>query len=399
MSLAPDARDRVATALRPYAARYRADLTESVIPFWLKHSLDTRHGGYFTCLDRDGTVYDTKKYVWLQGRAVWTFARLYNELERRQAFLDAAKLGADFIRRHARDPQGRIYFSLTREGQPYFFQRKPYGAVFYMLGLLEYGRATGDQACLDEAAELFWRILDWIADPALLDRPSFPGQVPTSNLANQLVVGMMALDLALVFDDPRYQQAIRDSIEGIARHYDPRRRIFLENVGLDGRDLMDWPEGRLFNPGHSIETAWILLRLLEHAPDAGRRALALDALEQSLEYGWDREHGGLLYFMDVAGRPTLQLESNMKLWWPHAEAIYALVLACAQTGEDRWLRWLQQVDAYTYDHFVDREHGEWFGYLDRRGDLALTSKGGSYKGFYHVPRALLFSVQCIEKLL
>lgn len=382
--------------LNAYAERYRRDLLESVVPFWLRHSLDREHGGYFSCLDRDGSVYDTRKYVWLQGRAVWMFSRLYNTLERRQEWLDAAALGVGFMRRNARDAQGRLYFSLTRDGRPHFFQRKPYAAVFYQMGLLEYARATGDQGCLDEAVEVFWKIVAWIADPALLGRAPLAGQAPVSNLADLLVVGMMAADLAQQLDDPRYLQVVRDTVAGVAAHYDPQRRIFRENVARDGRDLMDTPEGRLFNPGHSIETAWIILHLLDLAPSAEHAAMALEALEGSLELGWDEPHGGIIYFVDLAGRPTLQLEATMKLWWPHAEAIYALVLAAVRTGEERWLRWLERVDAYTYARFPDPVHGEWFGYLERDGALALSSKGGNYKGFFHVPRALLFSVQAIE---
>ncbi len=383
--------------LTAYAERYRRDLVESVIPFWLTHSLDRQYGGYFTCLDRIGTPYDTRKYVWLQGRAVWMFSRLYNELEPRQEFLDAATLGVTFLRQNARDAQGRLYFSLSRDGQPYAFQRKPYAAVFYQMGLFEYARASGDQSCLDESVEVFWRILDWMAQPELLDRPRFPVQVATSNLADLLTVGLMALDLARRFGDDRYHTVVRNTIAGIIRHYDPQRRLFVEQVAHDGRDLSELPEGRLFNPGHSIETAWILLHLLELFPNATHQQIALDALLGSLERGWDEEFGGILYFMDLAGRPTLQLESTMKLWWPHAEAIYALVLAFTLTHDTRWLTWLERVDHYTYSHFVDQEHGEWFGYCDRRGDLALQSKGGNYKGFFHVPRALLFSVQAIER--
>lgn len=382
--------------LNAYAARYRRDLLESVVPFWLRHALDREHGGYFTCLDRDGSIYDTRKYVWLQGRAIWMFSRLYNALERRQEWLDAAELGVGFLRRNARDPRGRLYFSLTRDGRPHFYQRKPYAAVFYQMGLLEYARATGDQSCLAEAVEVFWQIVGWIADPALMGRAPLPGTTPMSNLADLLVVGMMAADLAQQFDDPRYREVVRETLTGVAHHYDPARRIFRENVARDGGDLMDIPEGRLFNPGHSIETAWIVLHLLDLAPSPAHAAMALDALEGSLELGWDEPYGGISYFVDLAGRPTLQIEATMKLWWPHAEAIYALVLAATRTGEARWAQWLERVDAYTYARFPDPEHGEWFGYLQRNGELALTSKGGSYKGFFHVPRALLFSVQAIE---
>ncbi len=382
--------------LEPFIERYRTNLTESVIPFWLAHSLDRVNGGYFTALDHDGSIYDDKKYIWLQGRAVWTFSRLYRELEPRQEFLDAAKLICDFTRANARDARGRLYFSLTRDGAPYFYQRKPYAAVFYMMGLLEYGRATGDRGCIDEAIEVFWQIDAWIKDPQLMDRPALAGSPPLSNLANVMVLASMAIELMQVDADPRYLDVMRAAMDGVVAHYDAERRILIENVALDGRDLTAWPEGRLFNPGHSIEVAWFLLHMLEHIPSERHRQLALDALEGSLTYGWDAQHGGLLYFMDTHGRPTLQLEATMKLWWPHTEAIYALVLAYTETGEARWLEWLEKVDRYSFETFVDPVHGEWFGYCDRRGDLALTAKGGSYKGFFHVPRALLFSVQRFE---
>jgi N-acylglucosamine 2-epimerase len=382
--------------LERYAAIYRRDLLERVVPFWLNHALDREHGGYFSCLDRTGAVYDPRKYVWLQGRAIWMFARLYNELEQRPEWLAAAAHGVDFLRRNARDAEGRVYFSLSPEGRPAFFQRKPYAAVFYQMGLYEYARATGDAACRAEAIEVFERISAWIADPAQLGRPALAGQLPLAGLADKLVVGMMALEMVAHEADPRYDAALRATLAGVAQHYDAERRIFREFIARDGSDLSAYPEGRFFNPGHAIETAWILLRILDRHPDPALERMALDAILGSLELGWDEHYGGILYFMDLAGRPTLQLESTMKLWWPHAEAIYALVLAAVRTGEPRWLEWLERVHTYTYDHFVDPVYGEWFGYCDRRGDLALTSKGGNYKGFFHVPRALLYSIQAIE---
>ena len=211
-------------------------------------------------------------------------------------------------------------------------------------------------------------------------------------------MGLMALDLARHTGDPRYAAVVAETIAGVARHYDPARRIFVEHVAPDGRDLGELPEGRLFNPGHAIETAWILLDMLALLPDPAHRQMALDAILGSLELGWDERHGGILYFLDLAGRPTLQLEATMKLWWPHAEAIYALARAYAETRDPAYVAWLERVDAYTYGHFVDAEHGEWFGYCQRDGSLALTSKGGNYKGFFHVPRALLFSIKALEGL-
>jgi N-acylglucosamine 2-epimerase len=384
--------------LENYSQKYRKELVETVIPFWLKHSLDHEYGGYFTALERDGAVYDTKKYMWLQGRQVWTFSRMYNEVDKRQEYLDAAKLGVDFIRSHGKDPKGRVYFSLTRDGKPYFYQRKVYGAVFYMLGLLEYSKATGDKSCFNESVDTFWKIVDWIKNPALLDRPILEGTPASSNLANVMVLASMAIELANVQDDPRYRQVMQDAIKGVIKHYDHHRRILLENVPLGPSDIQNWPEGRWFNPGHSIEVAWFLLHMLEFFPNAEHQKMALDVLEGSLEFGWDKEYGGLYYFMDIDNKPTLQLESNMKLWWPHTEAIYALILAYSLTKDQKWLDWLEKVDQYSYKHFVDPQYGEWFGYCDRRGDLALTSKGGNYKGCFHVPRMLIYSYKKIDQM-
>ncbi|MBI1788133.1 MAG: AGE family epimerase/isomerase [Acidobacteria bacterium] len=376
--------------LAEYARRYRHNLLESVVPFWMRHSLDHEMGGYFTCLDRDGTVYDTRKYVWMQGRAVWMFSRLYNQLERRQEWLDAATLIVRFIRRFARDPQGRYYFSLTRDGKPVFYQRKPYAAFFAVLAFVEYYKTgAGGPEYLEDAAELFWKVREWIRNPALLDRPMYGP--PMSQLADIMVEASMALELMTVDPDPRYAGVLRECLAAVRAHYDVQRGILLENVAP--REL---PEGRLFCPGSAVETAWFLLRVLQRLPDAPLEKLLLDVIEASLEYGWDNEYGGLYYFRDVDGKPPAQLEASMKLWWPHTEAIYALVLAWTRTRESRWLRWLARIDDYTFRHFVDEEYGEWFGYLDRQGNRTHSLKGGSYKGFFHVPRCLLFSIQAIE---
>ncbi len=383
-----------------YRAAYEKNLSESVIPFWLNNSPDWQHGGTFSCLDTDKTVYDSKKYIWLIGRSIWMFSRLYNEFENNSRYLDVATLGIDYLEKYAKDSQGRYYFSLTREGKPWFYQRKPYGAVFAMLAYLEYSKASGKEYYKEEAVSLFWKIKEWIEDATKLGRPSMPGVPSMSNLANVMVLASMAIELAEVDDNPRYIDIIKQALNGCKMHFNPDLKILMENAPFEtGVNIRQWPEGRIFNPGHSIEVAWFILHLVKHVPDMQMQNLALEVLEGSLEYGWDKEFGGIYYFMDIEGKPTLQLESNMKLWWPHTEAIYALVMAYCLTKENKWLDWLEKVHDYTFAHFVDWENGGWFGYCDRQGNLTHTCKGGNYKGFFHVPRALLFSIQEIDRFL
>jgi N-acylglucosamine 2-epimerase len=175
------------------------------------------------------------------------------------------------------------------------------------------------------------------------------------------------------------------------------KKIVLENVAPDG-SLLEGSLGRLINPGHAIEAGWFLL---ERARKTGNRKLAeaaVSMIEWSFEKGWDPEHGGIFYFLDSEGAPPLQLEWFMKLWWPHTEAMYALLLAWTHTGEQRFLEKFRLVADYTLDRFRDPGHGEWFGYLDRQGKPTHTLKGGAYKGCFHVPRFLLLSIRLLEEI-
>jgi N-acylglucosamine 2-epimerase len=371
--------------------QYEENLFGSVLPFWLRHSLDREHGGYFTCLDTQGAVYDTRKYIWLNGRQVWTLSRLYNQVERRPEWLEVARLGAEFLRAHAFDEKGRCYFSLTREGQPSFYQRKPYAGLFVMLGFSEYAKATGDEWYQAKAEELFVRVQDWIADARLLDRPALAGGVAYSNLADIYAICSMAQQL----DRP---DALRACIQKIPTHYVPERRLLLETAALDPAQRFTYPDGRLICTGSNFEIAWILFRALDQCPDPAVEKMLLDCIEGALEFGWDSEHGGLYYFQDIDGRPMLQLESDMKLWWVHVEALLALIHAYSRTRDGKWLRWLERVQEWTWAHFPDPNHGEWFGYLHRDGSVSHQLKGNHYKGCFHIPRMLLFGSQEIARI-
>ena len=96
------------------ASLYKDELLDSVLPFWLEHSQDHEYGGYFTCLDREGKVFDTDKFIWLQCREVWMFSMLYNKVEKRKEWLDCAVQGGEFLKKYGHDSYYNWYFSLDR---------------------------------------------------------------------------------------------------------------------------------------------------------------------------------------------------------------------------------------------------------------------------------------------
>ena len=104
--------------LKQLKEQYKEELLNNVLPFWIQHSQDKECGGYFTCLDQFGKVFDTDKFIWLQGREVWMFSMLYNKLEKKQEWLDCAIQGGEFLKKYGHDGNYNWYFSLNREGKP-----------------------------------------------------------------------------------------------------------------------------------------------------------------------------------------------------------------------------------------------------------------------------------------
>ncbi len=371
-----------------WSRRCREELLGSVVPFWMRHSLDREHGGYLNCLDRDGTPFDTKKHVWLQGRQVWMLAKIFTDVERRPEWLDAARLGATFLRDHCRRPDRRVWFCVTREGRPVQLQRKMFAECFYVMAMAQYARASGDAWAMDEARDVFGWVRAAAADARLTGRPVENGQEPLESLA----VPMILLNLVGELDGGfrgEHAAVAADCARRILLHGQDDLRVVLENVRPDGTASLGSPEGRLVNPGHAIEAGWFLLDWAEKVGDAEVARRALEIVDWSLDAGWDPEHGGILYFLDAQGFSPVPLEWPMKLWWPHCEALVATAMAWRHTRDPRWFGRFEEIAAWTFAHFPDREHGEWYGYLDRAGDVTHRFKGGPYKGCFHVPRALL----------
>ena len=379
--------------------QYKHELIDRVIPFWIEKSQDRECGGYFTCLERDGSVFDTDKFVWMQGREVWMLSMLYNKVEHRQEWLDAAVQGAEFMRRYAHDGQLNWYFSLTREGQPLV---EPYNIFSYTFATMAFGQlaiATGNDEYARIARDTFDIILSRVDNPKGRWNKAHPGTRPMKNFALPMILCNLALEIEPLLDPAFLQQCIDTCIHEVMDVFvrPELGGLVVENVALDG-SLVDTMDGRHMNPGHAIEAMWFIMDLGKrlNRPDLIERAK--DTALRMADYGWDSEYGGIFYFMDRLGRPTQELEWDQKLWWVHIETLIAMIKGYNLTGDPRCLEWFERVHDYVWSHFRDPEWPEWFGYLNRRGEVLLTLKGGKWKGCFHVPRGLYQCWQVLEQL-
>lgn len=371
-----------------YGDLYYNELVEQVIPFWGKHSMDFQFGGYFTCLDRKGKVFDTDKFMWLQGRQIYLFAMLYNQLEQKQEWLDAALLGAEFLKRHGRNSAGDWYFSLTREGQPLTQPHNIFSDCFVAMGFAELYKATGNDEHKEIALETYRNIRRKQHNPKGVYAKTVPGARPLKNFSLPMILSNLALILEDVIGTEEVNQLLRPLVTEITEmFYQKEHGLVFENVLVDGT-LSDSFEGRLINPGHITEAMWFLMDIGVRWDDRKLIDFAVETTLSAIEYGWDKKHGGIFYFLDYKGYPPQQLEWDQKLWWVHLETLIALAKGYRLTGNQKCLEWFEIIHKYTWAHFRDEEYAEWFGYLNREGEVLLDLKGGKWKGCFHVPRGL-----------
>ena len=382
---------------------YRDGLLRDTLPFWLRHAIDREHGGFQFCLDRDGTVIDTDKGIWQHSRFTWLLSTLDHQLrdtEHWQAeWLEIAKGGIEFLLRHCIDRDGRMFFQVTREGQPLRQRRYVFTEAFGAMAFAAYAQAAGDQQAADAGRRLFRLMLKYNTTPGLI-RPKVDARTrPSKSLSVPMITLLTAQALRDTIDDELAHEWVDRAIEELHDFVKPELQAVLETVALDG-SVIDHFEGRTLNPGHALEAGWFVLdEAHRRNGDAELTALGTNIVDYMWKRGWDEEFGGILYFRDLHDKPVQEYWHDMKFWWPHNEAVLATLFAYRATGDDKYARWHQQVHDWAHQHFADEEHGEWYGYLHRDGRISVPLKGNIWKGPYHLPRMQFVCWQVLNTML
>lgn len=365
-------------------------LTSDVLSFWLKHGIDEEYGGIFTQLERDGAVYGTEKSVWFQGRALWVFSKAYNYIDKNPDYLEAAERIYGFIPKCI-DSDGRMFFTVTREGKPIQKRRYYFSETFAAIGCAQYFKASGDKDAWDLAERLYATAKACYDDPSL-NVPKFY----TTGKAHSPVMIMIATSRSMAECAPTDE--LKEKYRGYARQFTSEflnggfisRELgaVLESVSENG-EFCDTPSGRHLNPGHALETAWFLIveGLLENNNDALKAGR--DIIDFTMPRGLDTKNGGIISFCDVLGKPSIALEWDMKLWWPQNEAIIANRMAYEVFGDEKYKKQYEELLDYAMEHFSDREYGEWYGYLHYDSTPSTTLKGNIFKGPFHLSRMLM----------
>lgn len=385
--------------INSWATSYKDDIMNNIMPFWMAHGLDRKHGGVYTCLDRDGSLIDTTKSVWFQGRFGFIAAFAYNNIEKNPEWLAASKSCIDFIEAHCFDTDGHMFFEVTEDGRPLRKRRYVFSEGFAAIAMAEYSLATGDKKYAEKALAIFKRTQHFLNTPGFLEPKYLPTLEARGHSITMILINT-ASRIRTVIDDPALTAQIDESIEALRKYFiHPEFKALLEMVGPNG-EFIDSCNGRIINPGHCIETAWFILEESKYRNwDKDLLQLALQILDWSWEWGWDKEHGGIINFRDCRNLPVQDYSQDMKFWWPQTEAIIATLYAYQATKDEKYLQMHKQISDWTYAHFPDKEYGEWYGYLHRDGTVAQPAKGNIFKGPFHIPRMLIRCHMLCEELL
>jgi len=372
--------------------------------FWLEHGMDRVNGGVYTCLDRKGEIYSTDKSVWMQGRCGWIYAYLCTNYGARPEWLEASRSCLEFMEEHCmnREAGDRMYFTVTAEGEPLRQRRYYFSEAFYAMANAEYYAVTGDKLCLDRARaayDLYWRLAQGEPDPVGMGSKS-------TRSGRAFGIPMIYLNVSLIMQrcDPEhrgeYMARAKQCVEDIFKyHVKPELGCVLENVDVDGTPRLYYTEGRTVNPGHDIEGVWFLLEYARLTGESELVAKAASIFDNAINAGWDKEYGGLLYFIDACEKPPEAYEHDMKLWWPHNEILISSLMLYRDTGDEKYLDWFYKTLDYCKKHFSDPEYGDWYGYLRRDGLPTMPStKGSTFKGPFHLPRCLIMLDRMLTEL-
>lgn len=375
---------------------YRRTLLENVAPFWLRHGFDHDYGGIGNILDDEGNTLGHDKFLWSQGRALWTFSALYNRVEKRPEWLEFTRHIYKYLASHGRDEAGRWMYRLDKDGQVLDREISIYVDGFVMNGLGEYYVATGNPAALELALATFENVHDRLSRPGAYR--TAPYDVPPGMKVHGVAMVYALFDYNLgeiAGREDVCQAGLEHALRILDDFYVAEKDAILEFVTLDG-DFSDTPEGRTCVPGHALEALWFLISIFERAGDAKLIHKCCRLIRRHLELAWDEEYGGLRLGLDIDGKsPAYWERAEFKPWWVQVEALVATAYAHRHTGESWCLDWHRRIQEWSFARYP-QPSGEWTQWFDRTG-REKTVAVLPVKDPFHLPRALIYLIDVFGK--
>lgn len=420
----PESRD-----VRAVLGHMQGYLTETLLPFWIEHSVDWEAGGFLTYFDSTGEpTGETVKTFLMQIRMLFTMASAHRAGYGGGRCAELAKWGAAFLLDHYwdREHEGWIWIA-DRDGDPLLRKKIGYGQCFGMYAFSEYYLATGDTRGREAAERTYVAVCKHMLDTRhggyyeLMQsdwQPEKPGKYGGDRKSLDVHMHMMEAltNMLEMTGSETYRRRLLEVVDLlITRMLRPEDGTGYIQFALDFTPLpailfdVEWgrdaePEDGLARPleytsyGHNVEFAWLLLHALDVLGDRADQyaGLVRKVFDHSMTYGVDREFGGVFVEGPYNSPPTI----TEKQFWQNAEMLVGMLDACLLFDDDRYWDAFKVVYDFVFDKFVVMDSGgEWYERLDRRGSPIDDSLGHAWKISYHTVRAVIQSIKRLQQLL
>ena len=354
--------------------RFRAELEDNILPFWIRHTVDREHGGFYGTVHSDLTVdKEAPRAAVINARILWTFSAAARVLGNPQ-YREMADRAWDYIIHKFWDKEhGGVYWLLDYKGNPISDRKQIYAQAFTVYAMAEYFRATGKTESLDRAKQLFRLIEKHSRDPifkgyleacsrdwgALEDmRLSEKDLNSPKSMNTHLHVMEAYTTLLRVWRDAELAARQNDLLEvtmdrivdGATGHF----KLFFDKQWNSLSDHVSF--------GHDIEGSWLLFEAAEVLGDpvllACARKAAVRMAEAVCDEGLDKD-GSLFYERNSKG----EFVDPNKHWWAQAEAVVGFYNAWKLSGQARFRQAAERAWSYIEARIIDKEHGEWLAKL------------------------------------
>lgn len=387
---------------------YRHRLFDRYLPFWDKGGYDEQLGGFMCTLNDDGTVADDEKFIWYQGRGLWVYSFLYNNLGKDPRHLEIAQKTRDFMVKYMKAPDGAWYETVHRDGRvKRGVGRDVYGWLFAANGLAEFYKAARDVRDIEMACESIWAAIRAHDDPNYAGVSLDEGageRIPARGLRAQghsMVMIRMLTQLLSHHPDPQLEDLLKQHVDLIMHKFrNPSLGITNERLLHDYSRIPGY-EDHMFS-GHSVETMWMIMFEAIRQGNGSLFVEAKNTFRRYLELCWDYVFEGFgdgdFYVYDGPGR-TREALYGVKTMWSHCELMLGLMHILEYTGE-RWAKeWYERVRAYAIGAF-DTDCGVWRQAVDRFGKyLARKGQSAKRKGNFHQPRYMMLNLLSLDRMI
>lgn len=368
---------------------YRKYLTEDILPFWLKYSIDNEYGGILTQVDRMGNVYSTDKNVWFIGRALWCFSVAYNTVEQKAEYLDACEKIYRFYEKCTL-PNGRLPFICKRDGTPIENRDYYYSEAFAAIGCMQYYRISKRPEVL-ESAEKYFDVLYSLYKNPETKSPETKGEYPSNVFGLEMIMLSVAQFMRNAgVNEEKYDALAREAIFNMQNggYVRDDLKTVREYVPVGNVKLPDVLRTYIC-PGHVYEAAWFVLCEAEVKNDDALRVFGKKLLDYAIP---DEVKNSISVIRTGRYDPS----EEDYIWWPQCEAIIAYRLAYNIFKDEQYKSLADRIEKFAFSHFADSEYGEWFLETTEQGEVVSTHKGSILKGPFHLPRMLFGLISLTE---